>query len=243
MFPPPVTVHSEDERFRQEASKACLKSEGSSLGLIMHEARLERIQEMRQESQGSYCLTNVPRSHPISGHRARCASLGDFSPPPHLILPLSLPRLWPLDLLRLTSPPSLVAREIILKVWVRPQQGHSLALNLRWLPSAKGKNPSCAKAVHDLAQTILPASPATTSLRRVSTLIAGSLDVFRLLGSVSGSSPVTRLPCTLSTCRGPAPTLWGFSSPPNPNSEWTPFASPQHFTPLCVPERVGLYFC
>lgn len=122
MFPPPVTPYSEDERFRQEASKACLKSEGTSLGLIMHEARLERIQEMRQESRGSYCLTNVPRSHPISGHRARFASLGDSSPPPHSILPLSLPRLWqklpswPLDLLRLTSPPSLVAREIILKV-------------------------------------------------------------------------------------------------------------------------------
>lgn len=45
-FPPPVTPHRGDERSRWEASKACLKPEGTSLwclGLIMHEAGLEGL--------------------------------------------------------------------------------------------------------------------------------------------------------------------------------------------------------
>lgn len=49
------TCH-EDARFRQEASKACLSTQGNSLwslGLIMHEAGLKQIREMRQEPRGS----------------------------------------------------------------------------------------------------------------------------------------------------------------------------------------------
>lgn len=46
MFPPPVTLHWEDQRARREASEACLKPDPTSLwslGLIVHEAGLEGL--------------------------------------------------------------------------------------------------------------------------------------------------------------------------------------------------------